>query len=222
MKSLTTVGSFGAKIAIVITATVGGTALVGSSVFASLTATATNSTAQSVTSASLKLTQAASGVAGLTAGFATAVTALAPGDTINRYIDLSNGGTLDGASMTLKVADSAGTTLTTGAGAAAAGLAVIVKECTVAYTTLTGVCSGTESTVLTTTANALLSPLALPVAAADLVAGAVTRLRFVISLPASSEVTTNGALPVSTIQGVTSLLTWTITETQRSGTTTVA
>lgn len=219
MKSLTTVGSFGAKIAIVITATVGGTALVGSSVFASLTATATNSTAQSVTSASLKLTQAASGVAGLTAGFATAVTALAPGDTINRYIDLSNGGTLDGASMTLKVADANTSILTT---SAAAGLAVIVKECTVAYTTLTGVCSGTESTVLTTTANALLSPLALPVAAADLVAGAVTRLRFVISLPASSEVTTNGALPVSTIQGVTSLLTWTITETQRSGTTTVA
>lgn len=219
MNRLVTVGSFGAKIAIVITATVGGTALVGSSVFASLTATANNTSAHSVTSGTLKLTQAASGVAGLTAGFATAVTALAPGDTINRYIDLSNGGTLDGASMTLKVADASTTTLTT---SAAAGLAVLVKECTVAYTTATGVCSGTETTVLTTTANALLSPLSLPVAAADLVAGAVARLRFVISLPASSEVTTNGTLPGSTIQGVTSLLTWTITETQRNGTTTVA
>ena len=218
MKRLVTIGSFGAKIAIVITATVGGTALVGSSVFASLTATATNGTAQSVTSASLKLTQADSSVTGLTAGFTTPVTKLAPGDTISRYIDLSNGGTLDGASMTLKVADANTSILTT---SAAAGLAVIVKECTQAYTATSGACGGTESTVLTTTANALLSPLTLPVAAADLVAGAVARLRFVISLPASSEVTTNGTLPGSSIQGVSALLTWTITETQRGGTITV-
>jgi spore coat-associated protein N len=219
MKSLVTVGSFGAKIAIVITATVGGTALVGSSVFASLTATANNTSAHSVTSGTLKLTQAASGVAGLTAGFATAVTAIAPGDTINRYIDLSNGGTLDGASMTLKVADANTSTLTS---SALTGLAVVVKECTVPYTTVTGICSGSETTVLTTTANALLTPLALPVAAADLVAGAVSRLHFLISLPASSEITTNGTLPGSSIQGATALLTWTITETQRNGTNTVA
>lgn len=220
MKSLATVGSFGAKIAIVITATVGGTALVGSSVFASLTATANNTSAHSVTSGTLKLTQAASGVAGLTAGFATAVTAIAPGDTISRYIDLSNGGTLDGASMNLKVADANTSTLTS---SAVTGLAVVVKECTVAYTTGTGACSGTETPVLTTTANSLLSAgLTLPVAAADLLAGAVAHLRFVISLPASSEVTTNGTLPGSTIQGVTAALTWTFTETQRNGTTTVA
>ena len=208
MKKLVTVGSFGAKIAIVITATVGGTALVGSSVFASLTATAFNTGAHSVTSGTLKLTQAASGAS---AGFVTPVTALAPGDTINRFIDLTNGGTLNGASMTLKLAEATATTLT----GAVAGLTVTVKECTTAYTVATGVCGGTETPVLaTTTANTLATAQTFSVAAADLVAGAVSRLKFAITLPASNEVTTNGVLPGSTIQGVTSALTWTITETQ--------
>ena len=219
MKSLATFGSLGAKLAIVAAATVGGTALVGSSVFASLTATASNTSAHSVTSGTLKFTQAASGVSGLTAGFSTAVTGLAPGDTINRFIDLTNGGTLAGASWTLGLADSATTKLTTDA---VNGLAVVVKECTVAYTTVTGACSGTETTMVTTTANALLTAQSLTVAAADLLPAAVAHTKFVISLPASSEVTNNGTLPGSTIQGLTSLLTWTFTETQRAGTNTVA
>ncbi len=219
MKNLASIGSIGAKLAIVAAATVGGTALVGSSVFASLTATASNTSAHSVTSGTLKLTEAASGVGGLTAGFTTAVTAMAPGDTINRFIDLTNGGTLAGASWTLGLADSAVTKLTTDA---VNGLSVVVKECSVAYTTGTGLCSGTETPMLTTTANALLSPQALTVVAADLLPGALTHTKFIIALPASLEVTTNGTLPPLTIQGLTSLLTWTITETQRAGTNTVA
>ncbi len=219
MRNLANIGSIGVKLAIVATATVGGTALVGSSVFASLTATASNTSAHSVNSGTLKLTQASSGVSGLTAGFTTAVTAMAPGDTINRFIDVTNGGTLAGASWTLGLADSAATKLTTDA---VNGLQVVVKECTVAYTTVTGACSGTETTMATTTANALLTPVSLTVAGADLLPAAVTHMKFVVSLPASSEVTTNGTLPGATIQGLTSLLTWTITETQRAGTNTVA
>jgi len=220
VKNIVTIGSVGAKIAIVLTATVGGVALVGSSVFASLTATANNTAAHSITSGTLKLTQAASGVAGLTAGFTTAVNAVAPGDTINRFMDLTNAGTLAGASITLGVVDSAATKLTTDA---VNGLQVTVKECTVAYTTVTGACSGTETTMLAaTSANVLLSAQSLTVAAADLLAAGVAHTKFIISLPASSEVTTNGTLPGATIQGLTSLLTWTFTETQRAGTNTVA
>ena len=144
---------------------------------------------------------------------------MAPGDTINRFIDVTNGGTLAGASWTLGLADSAATKLTTDA---VNGLQVVVKECTGLYVTVTGACSGTETTMATTTANALLSPIALTVAGADLLPAAVAHMKFIISLPASSEVTTNGTLPGSTIQGLTSLLTWTITETQRAGTNTVA
>ena len=222
MKSLASFTSVGLKLAIVATATVGGTALVGSSVFASLTATASNTSAHSVNSGTLKLTQANSGVAGLTAGFTTAVTAMAPGDTINRFIDVTNGGTLAGASWTLGLADSANTKLTSDA---LLGLGVVVKECTAAYTATTGVCTGPaiESTMITTTANALLSPLALTVATADLNSLAVTHMKFIITLPASNnEVTINGTLPGATIQGLTSFLTWTVTETQRGLTNTVA
>ena len=218
MKSLVSVGSFGAKIAIVITATVGGTALVGSSVFASLTATANNTSAQSVSTSTLRLTQAPSGVAGLTAGFVSAVTAMAPGDTVNRFVDVSNIGTMVGQSMTLKVADSAATVLTTDA---VNGLQVTVKECTVAYTTVSGLCSGTETTVVSLIpANTLLT--AQSATFASFAAGSTTRLKFIISLPAGSENTANGTLPTGTVQGLTSQLTWTFTEAQRTATNTVA
>jgi spore coat-associated protein N len=211
------VGSIGLKVVIVSAATVGGAALVSSSVFASLTATAFNATAHSVTSGTLILTQAPSGVSGLTGGFSTAVTALAPGDTINRYVNVTNGGTLAGSSMTLKVADSAATLLTTDA---VKGLQVTVKECTVAYTTVTGACSGTEATVLAATpANTLLTPQSVTFVNGYSASG-VTNTRFIITMPTGTEVTSNGTLPGSTIQGLTSLLTWTFTETQRTGTTT--
>ena len=225
MKRLVSVGSFGAKIAIVITATVGGTALVGSSVFASLTATANNISApQSISSGTLKLTQAASGVGGLTAGFSTVLAPLAQGDSISRFVDLSNTGSLAGASITLGVVDALVSKLTTDA---ANGLQISVKECTVAYATVTGLCSsGTETTMLAQTSvnSVLLSTPALTVAAADFtpVTG-VAHIKFVISLPSTlNETTINGALPTGTIQGLSSTLTWTFTETQRALTNTVA
>jgi hypothetical protein len=210
------VGSIGLKVVIVSAATLGGAALVSSSVFASLTATAFNATAQSVTSGTLSLTQAPSG--NLTAGFVTAVTALAPGDTINRYVNVTNGGTLAGSTMTLQVAAAAATLLTSDA---ARGLQVTVKECTVAYTAITGVCSGTETTVLAAIpANTLLTAQTVTFAN-GFSAGGITNARFIISLPTgTNETTTNGTLPGSTIQGLTSSLTWTFTETQRAGTTT--
>lgn len=218
MKSLATFGSLGAKLAIVAVATVGGTALVGSSVFASLSATAFNTGAHSVSTGTLKLTQAASGVAGLTNGFTTPVTLMAPGDVLNRFIDVTNGGTLAGQSMTLKVADSNATVLTTDG---TNGLQVVVKECTLAYTTGTGLCAGTETNaLLTTPATTLLSNQTITFA--SLAAGALTHLKFTITLPAGSENTANGTLPGGTVQGLTSLLTWTFTEAQRTASNTVA
>ena len=224
MKNLLSIGSFGAKIAIVVTATVGGTALVGSSVFASLTATAFNTSAHSVSSGTLSLTQAASGLPGLTNGFTTPVTGLAPGDTINRFIDVTNGGTLAGASMTLGLTAGAITKLTSDA---VNGLQVTVKECLTAYTANTGVCPGiaaNETTMLAVIpANTLLGAQALTVAASDLLVGGTAHVKFIITLPnLATEVTTNGTPPGATIQGLTAALTWTFTETQRTGQNTVA
>ncbi|MCX6430373.1 MAG: hypothetical protein NTX12_05340 [Actinobacteria bacterium] len=129
------------KIAIFATAAIGGTALASSSVFASLNAEAKNTAAHSVSTGTLKLTHAASSATGLTGGFTTPITLMAPGDTVNRYINITQGGTLDGAALTLKVADAATTTLTTDA---TNGLQVTVTQCSVAFTATTGACSGTS------------------------------------------------------------------------------
>ena len=208
------------KIAVVVAATVGGTALVSSNVFASLTATASNTSGGSVTTGSLKLTQAASGVAGITGGFTTAITNMAPGDTQDRYIDLTNGGTLDGSSLTLGIAASPSTTLTTDG---TNGLQVTINQCSVAWTAA-GVCSGT-----TTTGLAASSALSIVTAAKNLAlatgsyaAAAVNHLQIVLALPAGSEVVNNGVLPGGTVQGVTTALTWTFTEALRTNTTTNA
>ena len=203
------------KILIVITASVGGAALISSSVFAALTASATNTSGGSVTSGTLKLTQAASGVSGITGGFETAIGGLAPTDTVNRYVILSNPGTLNSSAMTLGAAGS-GLLVTDGTN----GLQVLVKQCSDPYPS-NGVCGATETTILASSSVASLStPATLTLQSGSLNSGATTYLKIAISLPASSEVTTNGVLPGGTIQGLTSTITWTFTQTQRAGTTT--
>ena len=224
MKKLATVGSFGAKIAIVITATVGGTALIGSSVFASLTATATNTGGQSVTTGTLSYAQ--SNVPILTAGLTTAVTGVVPGDVINRFINLTNGGTLAASTISLKLAEAATlpvvTTSSPLTSTALTGLQVAVFECSVAYNTSTGNCGGTETPVITaTTANALVS-IAAPVTLVSTAGGATSRLKFVITLPAGNEVIANGVIPASSVTGITSALTWTFTAAPRSANNNVA
>ena len=216
-------GSIGLKIAIVTAATLGGAALVSSSVFAALTATATN-TSQSVQTGTLKLTQVSAGSAGSTynAGISTTISAMAPGDTVNRYIELKNGGTLDaGSTMTLGLVDSgSASALTTNA---TAGLQVVVTACSGPWNTVTpGVCTGTTTAMLTTrSANAItLAPQTLTLPAGLTTAGALAYLQISLSLPAGSEVTTNGTLPSGTVQGLTSSLVWTFTEALRTNTTT--
>lgn len=208
-------GSVIAKVAIVAAASIGGAALVSSSVFASLTATASNTSGGSVTTGTLSLTQASSVVSGMTGGFTTAITSMAPGDVIKRYVVLTNGGTLDAASMTLGLSGSPSTALTTNG---TAGLQIAVNKCSVAWTA-GGVCSGTTTVALAST-SALTLATAQTFTPTALTAGAVSHLQIVITLPTGSEVTTNGTLPGGTVQGLTTSLTWTFTQTQRTATTT--
>ena len=204
------------KVAIAGVAVLGGTALVSSSVFASLTATATNTSGGSVSTGTLSLTQAASGVAGITGGFTTAITAMGPGDTVNRYINLTNGGTLDAINPTLQIAATPSNALTT---SASAGIQVIVKNCTVDWTSA-GVCSGTQTTALAATSASALSAAAAALTLPSTLAGAVSHLQIGISLPTGTENVLNGVLPGGTIQGLTTAITWTFNETERTGTTT--
>lgn len=187
-----------------------GVAVTGAGVYAALNATAFNTTAQTVSSGTLKLVYANNGN-----GFSTNITTMAPGDIVNRYVDLSNTGTLTGKNLTLSAADSGTSLLSTDA---TKGLHVTVTSCTVAWVATTGVCGGTTSILLNNVpvANLVAAP-------STLVSGAVASsysLQFKITLPDQAETTQNGTLPGSTIQGLSANMTWTFGETQRDATTT--
>lgn len=211
-------GTTAGRAAIIGAAAVGGLALVSTSVFATLTAQAFNTSPTAVTAGRLSLIQADNG-----SGFTTAITKMAPGDTINRYVQYTNDGNLDGQSLRLSLADSAPSSLTNDG---TVGLSVTVSQCSVAWNASTGACSGTTTNLGTSTALALkTTPMALPVvpttpAGANIAAGQQIHLKFALALPAGSEVTTNGVEPAGTVQGKSASLTWTLTETLRDATTT--
>jgi len=210
-------GSLTIKIAIVAAAAIGGTSLVSSSVFASLSASAFNTTPQSVSTGTLSLVETNSVVVGITGGFVTAISSLAPGDTVNRYIDLTNNGTLDETNTTISLAGS--TPINTLDSDTVKGLQITIRECTVAWTNA-GVCSGTTTVAMAATPAATMVATPQFMTLASHLAGRVARLQVSIALPTGSEVTTNGVLPVGTVQSLTTGLVWTFLEQQRLATTT--
>lgn len=216
LSSLKTFGTLSTKIAIVAAATIGGASLVSSSVFAALTASATNTSATAVTSGYMSLTQVAGGASG---GFTTAITALAPTDSVVRLITLTNAGTLNAASMTVAVSDASPTVLSTNG---TTGLQATIQQCTVAYTAVTYACSGTETVVrAASSVLSLATAQPLTLIPASLLASGVSFLKVTVSLPDSTENTLNGAAAGAlSIQSKTAALTWTIAATQRTAVTT--
>lgn len=208
MKSISTIAAKGAgsvalKVTIVVAAAVGGAGMVASNVFAALTATATNNSGGSVTTGTLKLEYAAAGSSG---AFATPISALAPGDTVNRYIDLTVSGTLDGETPTLQLATSDSNTLVNDG---SRGLQITISACSVAWTQSgAGICSGIESSVLTTTSALALKNSPASITLPTTLAAGTNRLKLAISLPNSNENVINGVLPDGTVQGLTAALTW--------------
>ncbi|UKA59208.1 CalY family protein [Arthrobacter sp. FW306-2-2C-D06B] len=197
-----------------------GLAITGGGVFAALNATASNATAQNATSGTLSLTMANNGT-----GFGQSVSNLAPGDIVNRYVNLTQGATMDGKALTLAVADGTPTKLTTDA---TKGLHVTVTQCSVAWTTTgAGACTGTGAVATVLATNVALSSLVA--APSTLIGGTVTagstlNLQVSLTLPDQNETTVNGTpaptAPATTIQGLSSALTWTFGETQRTSTVT--
>lgn len=183
--------------------------MVGSSVFAALDATASNPAAQGITSGTLKLEMTNNGV-----GFGSAISDMAPGDQVRRFVTLANSGTLDGADLTLQATVAVASKLTTDA---VKGLHVAVDSCTVAWTPGTNVCGGSTVSVLASTAfSAVIASPATLTGFASITAGAPVYLRLTFLLPDQAETTTNGTLPLNTIQGLTANMTWTFREVQRT------
>ena len=195
-----------------------GLAITGGGVYAALNATASNTTAQSAGSGVLSLTMANNGV-----GFSQGVSNLAPGDVVNRYVTLTQGADLAGKDLTLAVADANSSLLTTDA---TRGLHVTVTQCvggdwTVAGTGA-GTCSGTGTPVLVDNVSLKTLATATPATtlASSVAAGSTVKLQLALTLPNQDETTVNGTRPANSIQGLSSALTWTFSETQRTATTT--
>lgn len=187
-------------------------------VYAGLQAEATKD--QTVTAGKLDLQLSA---ATPSAGFSTAITGLAPGDTVYRYVDLTDASTIDVQNLTLKVSDGAsGQPLTTGT---TTGLKAGVAECSTAWTVDTsangglgtGSCGGTTSTPL---APGWVSGLSSAATLGGTQAKGGTRHFQVAVTLVATETTTNGTPPTGTVQNKSANLTWTFTEDQRTASTT--
>jgi hypothetical protein len=141
---------------------------------------------------------------------------MGPGDTVNRYVDLSNTGTLDGASPTLQIVTSDSNTLVN---SSSAGLQVAITACSVAWTN-TGTCSGSSTTVLASTPASTIKTAAQNLTLPSVLVGGVNYLKVATTLPAGTENVLNGVLPVGTVQGLTATLTWTFIIQERTATNT--
>lgn len=191
----------------------GGIALASAGVYAALTAQATGT--QSVATGGVSLTVGADGT---TTGFTTAVTNMAPGDTQNRFVSLTNASTIATQGLTLSASGTANNLLD-----ATKGLTATVTSCTVAWTIVstTPTCTGTTSVLLAATPLANLTSTT----SGNLVSGTVAaayHLELTLALPNTVETTLNGAVPGSTIQNLTNSITFTFSETQRAATSTSA
>jgi hypothetical protein len=200
-------------------AVAGGAILVttGFGVWASLNATAFNASPQSVSSGTLSLTMAANGN-----GFTQAITNMAPGDVVNRYVDLTNGSSLDAQGLTLGIAATGNSALITDGTSPATtkALKVAVNACTGGtWSATTGTCSGTTSSLLSATTLSAFSTAQSLISGA-LAKSSVQHLQISVQLPDQTETTANGTTPTTTIQGQTASLTYTFTESQRTATTT--
>lgn len=198
---------------------IGGLILTAGGVYAGLNAVATNTTPQTVTSGTLKLTMANNG-----AGFSQNISDMAPSDVVNRFVDLTNGGTLDAQNLTLSVSDATPTKLTTDS---TNGLHVSVLACTTAAwvvnaLTNTATCAdlGGPTTIVSNAALATISGTPASLVSGSVPQGSVYHYEISLTLPNQTETTTNGTLPVGTIQGLSASLTWTFNEVQRAGATT--
>ena len=189
-----------------------------SAVYAALTAQATGT--EQVSSGTLNLTLSADTNS---IGFSNFVAKMAPGDVDNVAVNLNNTGTLASlAGMTLWVAGSPLNALTNNA-AAGEGLAVTITQCSLAWT-VAGACTGATTNILNqtpvSTMNTALTAVPLSnVPALAAAGGQVAHLRVSLTL-AGTETSVNGVAPAPTVQGLTTTLTYTFTEQQRSGTTT--
>lgn len=187
----------------------------GVGTFAGLNATATATQSQSA--GTLSLTSANNGV-----GFSQAVSNLAPGDVVNRYVNLTNGGSLDAQGLSLTVSATGTATLITDGVARATNKAitVAVKSCSGAWNASTGACSGSISTEIAATPLSTFASAQNFATTSTLDSLDGLNLQIQVTLPDQNETTADGVAPATTIQDGSVALTYEFFEAQRTATTT--
>ncbi|HEV8296626.1 MAG TPA: TasA family protein, partial [Acidimicrobiales bacterium] len=178
----------------------------GLGTFASFTST--TSAAHTISSGTVTIALGATGAS--TNRLTVNATNIAPGDTMQRSVDLINSGTIDLASITLTTTASPSSVLDTDA---TNGLQMTIDHCSAAWTeagsspAFTYTCSGTTSTVLASRAiigsNMALSNLTATTN------GVTDHLRVTLSLPSAAD---------NTFQNKTSTVTYAFNATQRAAT----
>jgi len=171
-------------------------------------ATFTSSTSASHTVASGTVTIALGTTGASTNRLNVGANAIAPGDTIQRSVDLIDQGTLDLASVTLTTQATASSLLDTDT---TNGLQMVVDKCSQAWTEsgppYTYTCGGSTSTVLTSRpviqSGVTLSNLS------SLTAGNTDHLRVTLTFPSGAG---------NTLQNQSSTIQYTFTGTQRAAT----
>lgn len=180
-------------------------------VFASLNATATVN--HDVAVGTLKLSQSAlSGSAGLS----QTISNMAPGDVVNRYVTLLNGGSLEAKDLGLAIAATGtGTLITDGVGNKA--LTVAVNSCSGTWNTSTGACSGgtISNEVAATPLNSFTSKQNFAVSKVLAATSGTVNLQIQVTLPDQNETTVNGVAPAVTVQNGLVTLNYTFSESQR-------
>jgi len=191
-------------------------AVTGTGVYALMRAQAFNASAQSVSAGSLLLTLAPTGASSTSGGLTTAVANMAPGDTVNRFVEVKNTGTIPGTNLTLQLSDEETSSLLTTS--PTLGLRVTVTSCPQPWTLVAGqtaTCTG-STTVLPTKAVSE-AKTALQVLDSGAVAPDASRYyRIGVTLPDNAEVSVNGTPPPVTVQKLTASLRWTFTLDQRA------
>src|SRR5881394_687637 len=172
-------------------------------------ATFTSSTSASHTVSSGTVTIALGATGGSTNRLNVDATAIAPGDTIQRSVDLINQGTLDLASVTLTTQATTSSLLDTDT---TNGLQMVIDKCSQAWTEAgppyTYTCGGTTSSVVASRA-VIGNNIAMSNVSDLLTNGTTDHLLMTLSLPSGAG---------NSLQGLSSTLTYTFTGTQRTAT----
>jgi predicted ribosomally synthesized peptide with SipW-like signal peptide len=172
------------------------------------TFTSTTSASQTVASGTVTIALGATGAS--TNRLTVNASGVVPGDTMQRSFDLANSGSQDLASISLTSSATTSSALDTDA---TTGLQMLIERCSVAWVeagtspAFTYTCAGTTSTVLASRA-VVGSSLALSNLTTT-TSGNTDHLRLTLTLPSTAG---------NTLQGLTSVVSYSFTGTQRAAT----